>query len=304
MNLPPPLAALARLLRRDLAEIKVAVQDQTRAIRDGAEIAQHKRDSENNTVISTAPDKNLIAEVRPNDPKGQATQTSLKWATWLAAWSALAAFVTASVYAGITYKQMTLLRTANEQSKTQWEAEHRPWVGNGEIGFKQPPVFLVYPHNPKEVQGTQISFLIEIPIKNVGIEPAFHVETELMGTMTEQIAAPPNLDKMMDSACRMADSNSKPVGGVLFPNTAETRVEENANIMAPTQLTQIHRVWITICIAYSGTTSGEQLHHTRIWLASWPINGEPVEIRRTNDPAVIYYTLPITRWGVVRTEAD
>jgi hypothetical protein len=31
---------------------------------------------------------------------------------------------------------------------------------------------------------------------------------------------------------------------------------------------------------------------------------QPKEIRRTANPKVIYYALPITQWGIVKTEAD
>ena len=205
---------------------------------------------------------------------------------------AIAAFWSACIFQG----QLTVAR------KTM-EAQTRPWVGNGEIEVKQ-PTFLVYPNNP--IQGrTQVSFVIDIPIKNVGNSPAFHVETELNGTMTEQIAAPPTMDTMMESACGWADRNAKSVGGVLFPNSPDTTLEYPENMMVPfIQITEVHRVWIAICIAYSGTTSGQQLHHTKLWMASWPINGQPKEIRRTAQPTIIYYSRPITRWGVVRTEAD
>jgi hypothetical protein len=207
-------------------------------------------------------------------------------------------------YTTIAAFQWCAMNKANEQAKKQWEAEHRPWVGNGEIGFKQPPVFLFYPDNP--IGGrVQISFIIEIPIKNAGISPAFHVETSLMGTMTEQIAAPSTMETMMVSACQWADNNAKKIGGVLFPNSPENRFEQNTNIMSPiAQISEVHRVWINICIAYSSTTTGEELHHTKIWLASWPIDGRPTEIRRTTQPTVIYYSLPIPRWSVVKTEAD
>ena len=200
--------------------------------------------------------------------------------------------------------QTKILSDQATQAATQWEAEHRPWVGSGEIEFKKPPVFLVYPGNPMQGR-TQVSFIMHTPIKNFGNSPAFHVETEVAGTMTEQIAAPPTMDTMMKSACSWADGNSRNVGGVMFPNSPETRLEQNENIMTPLiQINNVHRVWIAICIAYSGTTSGKQLHHTKIWMASWPIDGQPTETFRTAQPTVIYYSLPITRWGVVRTEAD
>lgn len=291
------------MFRRDLAQIKEAIQEQSRATHDAAEAARCKADSAKATVVSTAPDKNFVAEVLPNDPKGQATQRSIKRATWLAAWSTLAAFVAASIYAGIATEQTRLLRTANEQTKTQWEAEHRPWVGSGGIEVKK-PTFLVYPNNPIQAR-TLVSFAIDIPIKNFGNSPAFHVDTEVDGTMTEQIAGSPTVDAMMEYACGRADANAKSVGEVLFPNGPETTLEQQSNIGVPfIQITEVHRVWVAICTAYSGTTSGQQLHHTKLWMASWPISGHPTEIRRTSQPIIIYYSLPITGWVVVKTEAD
>lgn len=200
--------------------------------------------------------------------------------------------------------QLSEMSRTDEQARTQWNAEHRPWVGSGQIGFRQPPVFLVYPNNPIQAR-TQINFTIQIPIKNVGIAPAFHVETELMGTMTEQITAPPDLDKMMEIACRSADNNSKHIGEVLFPNSPEITTERSEVITVPLlQITDVHRIWITTCTAYSITDSGDQLHHSRVWMASWPITGQPIEIRRAANPNVVYYSLPILQWGVIRAEAD
>jgi hypothetical protein len=109
----------------------------------------------------------------------------------------------------------------------------------------------------------------------------------------------------MEYACGLADGNAKSEGAVLFPNSPYTTLEWPAGIMVPfIQITEVHRVWIAICIAYSETTSGQELHHTKLWMASWPINGQPTEIRHTTQPTVVYYSLPITRWGVVRTETD
>jgi len=123
--------------------------------------------------------------------------------------------------------------------------------------------------------------------------------------MTSQIAAPPTMDTMMESACGSSNSNTKRVGGVLFPNGPETRTELSENIMVPfIQVTDVHRVWLAMCIVYGSTSSTEQLHNTKIWMASWPITGQPTEIRRTAQPPVIYYSLPITNWGVIKTEAD
>ncbi|HSY65620.1 MAG TPA: hypothetical protein VK829_13540 [Terriglobales bacterium] len=213
---------------------------------------------------------------------------------------ALAAFWSAWIFDG----QLGEMHKSNEQARTQWEAEHRPWVGNGEIGFKQPPVFLAYLDNPIQAR-TQITFDIEIPIKNFGVTPALHVQTGLLGTMTSQIASPPTIDTMMESACGSSNSDTKRIGGVLFPNGPETRTELPMNIMVPfIHVAEVRRVWLAICVVYGSSNSSEPLHHTKIWMASWPINGQPVEIRRTNQPKVIYYSLPIPQWGIIRTEAD
>jgi hypothetical protein len=152
---------------------------------------------------------------------------------------------------------------------------------------------------------TQVDFVIDIPIKDVGNSPALRVETMLFGTMTKETVAPPTMNTMMESACGWADGNAARIGQVLFPNSPETKLEWPVNQMVPfIQITEVHRVWIAICVTYSGTTSEQKLHHTKIWMASWPINGKPTEIRRTSQPNVIYYTLPIPRWSVVRTQAD
>ncbi|HLV95521.1 MAG TPA: hypothetical protein VKS44_10060 [Candidatus Acidoferrales bacterium] len=205
---------------------------------------------------------------------------------------AIAAFWSACIFQG----QLTVARQT-------MEAQTRPWVGSGEVKVKN-PMFVVYPSNP--IQGrTQISFAIDIPIKNFGNSPAFHVDTEVGGTMTEQVGSSPNIDAEMEYTCGRADGNAKSVGGVLFPNSSGTTLEVPENIGVPLiKITEVHRVWIVVCIAYSETTSGQQLHHTKLWLASWPITKQPTEIRRSTQPKIIYYSPPITGWVVAKTEAD
>jgi hypothetical protein len=262
----------------------------------------HNGPLEVRTVVSF--DQKTVADAATQDQRNHATQESIKNATW-------AAFYAVTAYAVITtlmwcamLEQNKQMRTANNLAKTQWEADHRPWVGNGEIGFKQPPIFLTYPDNPIQAK-TQITFDIEIPIKNFGVTPVLHVQTGLVGTMTNQIAAPPTIDTMMESACGSSNNDTKRIGGVLFPNGPETRTELPMNIMVPfIHVAEVRRVWLAICVVYGSSNSSEPLHHTKIWMASWPINGQPTEIRRTAQPPVIYYSLPIANWGVIKTEAD
>jgi len=205
---------------------------------------------------------------------------------------AAAAFCSAWIFQG----QLTVARQT-------MEAQTRPWVGNGKIEVKE-TTFLVYPDNPIRAR-TQVDLVIEVPLKNVGNSPALNVETSVIATMTEQIGAFPTVEPMMESACGGADKNAKAVGQVLFPNSPDTTVEWPMDVMTPfIQINQVHRVWIDICVTYSGTTSDQQIHHTKIWMASWPIDNKPTEIRRTTQPTVIYYALPITQWGVIKIEAD
>jgi hypothetical protein len=223
------------------------------------------------------------------------------------AWSTLGAVVAASVYAGIAFFQWRAMRASNEQAKIQWEAEHRPWVGTGDIAFKPPPEFVIFPDNPGN--GTELSFEIEAPIKNVGVSPALRVNTSIDLAITEKITAPPQMEEMMDTACgRSPDINSRPVGGVLFPNTPGTVFDQPTATITPLGLTAIHRIWIALCVTYTGTGANEKLHHTKVWVASWPMNENPVEIRRTGRtptaPAMIYYSVPVTNWVVLKTEAD
>lgn len=237
-----------------------------------------------------------IEKDRANEQHRQhTTQRWIAKGTW-------AATIAAIVYAGIAAYQTHLLHAANEQAKIQWEAEHRPWVGNGEIGFGHGELVFL-PGNPVDHR-TQADVVIDLPIKNVGTEPAFHVAIQPGGLVTKDIPAPANLDAEMDFACTGADRNAKE-GQALFPNSGETKLKMPINLGAPFgQISDIHRVWTTICVAYSDTESGGTLHHTKIWAACWPITEQPREVRRTANPLIIFYSLPTTGWAVVKTQAD
>src|SRR6185437_2906839 len=153
---------------------------------------------------------------------------------------------------------------------------------------------------------TQFNFTIEVPIKNFGNSPAFHVATFASGILTEQIAAPLPLEEKMAYTCKGADSSAKNIGEVLFPNNIETRVEQPTGLGSSiSRVDKINRVWITICTTYSEGTNGENIHHTKIWFASWPINGQPKEILVSpQQPGIIYYSFPNTRWSVIKMESD
>lgn len=257
--------------------------------------ASNKRDAAHDIVP-------LSPQIPPTPVSGNKSEREKKW--WpntLKQWVEVLGVGILLVYTIYTIKLYNAAKDANKQAKMQWNAEHRPWIGNGEIEVRQ-PVFVFYPGNPPQMK-TQFSFTVEVPIKNVGISPAFHVETNVMGTLTEQIAAPPTLGDMMVTACKGADSNAKNIGGVLFPNNAENRFEESMALGSSIpEVSKIHRVWLTICTAYSD--NGASVHHTKIWFASWPINGELPEMRDPAHPGIVYYAFPSTRWSVIKMEAD
>lgn len=199
--------------------------------------------------------------------------------------------------------QLQEAKRANNDLEKQFVEQQRPWVGSGEIVFKE-PLFRIYPENPIQAR-TQLDILIEIPIKNAGVTPAFRVKVERAGTLSKEIAAPSNIDGLMEFACRNAEEETNNGGGALFPNSPETRLEMQTAITSPSiQVTEVHRIWVTICIAYSTLGSGAQLHHTKIWAASWPFDGQPKEIRRTTVPMRVFYSVPTSRWAVVKTEVD
>jgi hypothetical protein len=293
------IVAWARKIQRRIHEYAESIRDRDQKERNQQLPSDKPIEVRGTITLDEKTMANFAAQNQSNNP----TQESIKNATW-------AAFYAVVVYAVVTTLMWCSMREQNrltketiKQADTQWNAQNRPWVGNGEIGFKQPPVFLIYPQNG--ILGrTQFDFEPDIPIKNVGTAPAFHVYTSFVATVTKEIAAPPNLATMMETACQGADNTAKNVGGVLFPNSPETRTGFPEALEIPLQLTEVRRIWINVCVAYSGRGSGEQPHHTKIWIASWPINGQPREIRRTTAPEVIYYTLPIPQWSVIKTETD
>jgi hypothetical protein len=173
MNLPPPLASLARLLRRDMREIKEAIQEQTRATHDAAESAHEQAKAANQVVVSSPPNETFVVEVHPKDDKGQATQASVKRATWLAAWGAWGAVLAASVYAGISAYQLKEMRVTNEQTRRQWEADHRPWLGMDNIALTSVSFSSQRPSQINvHVEGT-------MALKNFGGYPAFDASADV-----------------------------------------------------------------------------------------------------------------------------
>lgn len=199
--------------------------------------------------------------------------------------------------------QLVQARRTNDDLEKQFQTQQRAWIGNGEITVKQTD-FVFYPDNPIQAK-TQVDLVIDVPLKNVGNSPAIKVQTWVTATASEQIGGPPVLETMMESACGDSARNAKSVGQVLFPNSPGTTVEwPMAMGTSFSRIDEIHRLWIDVCVTYIDTTADQHIHHTKIWMASWPIDGKPTEVRRIISPRVIYYSRPIPGWVVVKTEAD
>lgn len=182
-------------------------------------------------------------------------------------------------------------------------AQTRPWVGAGKIEVKN-VVFLIYPDNPIQAR-SQFNFEITVPLKDTGNSPALNVEMSVDGAVTKDIGAFQSVQPMMDNVCGGANNIAPKVGSVLFPNSPETSLGWETDRGIPfIQPDEVRRIWIPICIVYSDTIQSKKLHHTKIWMVSWPIDGKPKEIRHTSKPTVVYYSLPITSWSAARVEAD
>lgn len=183
-------------------------------------------------------------------------------------------------------------------------AQTRPWVGTGKIEIKN-TAFLIYPGNPPQAR-SQFNFEITVPLKDTGNSPALNVEMGVGGALTKEIGAFQSVQPMMDFECGGANNNATRAGTALFPSSPETPLGWETDLGTPfARPDDVRRIWIPICVVYSDTTTEKRLHHTKVWMVSWPINGKPKETRRTTtEPIIIYYSLPIGGWSVARIEAD
>jgi hypothetical protein len=71
----------------------------------------------------------------------------------------------------------------------------------------------------------------------------------------------------------------------------------------PIELTKVRRIWIVGCISYWNGVFNV-IRHTKFWIMSYmiPENAVPVLIKQ--EGKVAEFSLPITGWNLVKTEAD
>jgi hypothetical protein len=200
MDLPPAIAALARLLRADIRQLIEATNQQTCAAHDAAEAAKQKAEAPQDVVVSTSADKKFVVEVHPQDPQGQTTQTSIKRATWFAGWGAWFAVLGAGIYAAIAGYTLSEMRTQTRQIAKQFEAEQRPWVSVDNFTVESPLKF--------DSNGSA-TITFGFQIKNTGRSPA--IRGFWQPDLFLQWGEVPSPVKRRDDMCNFAGTRSTKV---------------------------------------------------------------------------------------------
>ncbi len=249
-----------------------------------------------NAVVSF--DEETIRNARSQATEQQRIQNSIKMATWFT-------FGTVFAYAFITLLMWCAMRESNSLLKTQWQALNRPWVGlSGSVIFPKPPVFQVF--QTATPSSTVIALDWSFDMKNAGVLPASKVASEVLVKMTKETLQPPQNE--MQSVCETADWRGDTEGGTLFPSSAGLTVNSPPGVAGGVmgqqiQIEKVRRIWVMGCIAYQELGYATK-HHTRFWIVSSeiPENTVPKVIEQRG--IVTFYTLPISGWSLVKTEAD
>lgn len=201
--------------------------------------------------------------------------------------------------------QLSEARSTRELTESQWKAQQRPWIGlSGNVEFPKPPTFEVFAVNTPGHSGIDLN--VNFSVKNFGISPAFKTASKVEVTLRDNTLALPRLE--MKGACSLAEMSSRSEGSdafgnsVIFP-TGGTSFTSEIVANQPIELTKIRRVWIVGCIAYQDGVSNV-VHHTEFWIMSYmiPENASPTLIEQGK--IVSRFSLPISGWEMVKTEAD
>ena len=210
---------------------------------------------------------------------------------------AVAAFWSACVFQG----QLKEARRATNLSEIQWKAQNRPWIGTSSpIALPKQLVFLSYAGS-KPYTGVELD--TSLSIKNFGVYPAFKAGSHIELLLTKNMLTLPQNE--MISACSAADQAG--IGeSVIFPNTEITQGFEMQQNQ-PIALQEIQRLWAIGCISYLDRPS-IATRHTKFWVVSQMLQDKatPSFIRRENrgGRAVDFYSLPVSGWLLLKTEAD
>lgn len=186
----------------------------------------------------------------------------LDWLTFFAAISAAGA---ATWYACITRNMWGEMKTSNYLAKTQWEAEHRPWIGLTDITLSSVRFDSKSPSSiSTHLEGT-------MRLENFGNYPGFGANTELEQVFPlpqDQWAKSP-LGKPPKVMFTCPDQEKFIQGGeVVFPSRSFLSPFQNdMNWGWKGRNVEVPHVWLLMCISYSDGRHQEP-HHTWIWLRS------------------------------------
>lgn len=302
--------ALIEQIRRLLLFIRTWVRKMHDALPDHAE---SKHETKQRNPDDDFPRQPIRAVVSFDDHTARTTQAeadrqytnqkSIKSATW-------ATFVAASLYAFLTLLmwnqmakqtkvltcQLETMRVSNGQAKTQWEAEHRPWMGLESLSLTAAKFTSSRPSEIAiHLEGTMV-------LKNFGTYPAFAAGAE----MTQVFPIPTDawtktpLGRPPQSMFQCSDEETFVQGGeVVFPDRGF--IHPFSNDMAwgwKGQSVEVSRVWLLVCVSYYDGRQ-KQPHHTRIWLRSThPLNAQSIALNANSR------YMPITGFESWGQEAD
>ncbi|HEY5331308.1 MAG TPA: hypothetical protein VIJ79_15610 [Acidobacteriaceae bacterium] len=170
--------------------------------------------------------------------------------------------------------------------------------------MQKPLVFRVYGANPHNQTAAKMT--ISYKVKNFGISPAFKTASQVGVVLTDNTLTLPQFQ--MRSVCSLADGNSRADDkesfgdNAIFP-TGETSASFEIESGQPIALTDIRRVWIVGCTSYQDGVSNV-IHHTKFWIMSFMIPEGTVPALVERGEVVSTFSLPISGWETVKTEAD
>ena len=174
--------------------------------------------------------------------------------------------------------QLVQMRRSNDLTKTQWEAEYRPWMGMDTIAlsalkFSSQRPSLISVH----LDGTMV-------LKNFGTYPAFSSEAEITPVIpfpTDAWTKNP-LGRPPEGMFRCSDE-TKQAGEIVFPGRGFTSpFSSDLNWGWRGNSVEVGRLWLLVCISYRDGRA-EKSHHTKIWLRSaHPINAQWIAINSTS----------------------
>lgn len=246
-------------------------------------------------------DKQTMADFAAQNQSKNPTQKSIKNATW-AAFYAVAAYAVVTTFMWCAMlEQNKLSKISIAQTKVQWQAQNRAWVGlSSPLALPKQLVFMSFAGS-KPYTGAELN--TGFGIKNFGVPPAFKAGARIELLLTENTLKLPQNE--MISACSAADQVG--IGeNVIFPNIEITQGFEMQQNQ-PIALQEIQRLWAIGCISYFDQPSNST-RHTKFWIVSEMLqdNVKPSFVKRENRGGrmVDFYSLPVRGWMLLKTEAE